>query len=111
MPSWRDEPAISTDLKDPEGGTVALRDAEYVWQTGSYLVWPAAAKLLIESLPVDAPVDNFLSKHVYERNLRALVCWPLPAMQEAPHEGDVVRSGFPQTAGAPAEAPIEIGDA
>jgi len=113
--SWRDVPAVSTDLKDAEGGTVSLREAEYVWQTGSYLIWPTAAKHLIESLPVDAPVDKYLSKHVHKRELRALVCWPLPAMQEAPHEGDVVRSGFVPKAAevmAPAEAPpVEIGDA
>lgn len=91
--SWRDE-WMSTEWKDPKGDAVVLRDAEYIWQTSSYLIWPPAAAELVKALPADAPVDNFLSRLVMERRIRALVCWPLPSMQVAAHEGDVVRSGF-----------------
>ena len=91
--SWRDE-WIATDWRDPKGDAVVLRDAEYLWQTSSYLIWPPAAAELVKALPADAPADNFLSRHAMERTVRALVCWPLPSMQEAAHEGDVVRSGF-----------------
>ena len=54
-----------------------------------------AARKLVEQLPVDGPVDNFLSKHILHGRVRALVCDPMLAMQEAPYEGDIERSGFP----------------
>ena len=92
---WRDdEPAVATGLSDPHGGPVVIREAEYVWQTSSYVIWPAAARLLVSKLPASAPADNFLSRWYVEGALRAYCCWPLPAMQRAAHEGDVLRSGF-----------------
>ena len=87
--SWReDRPAMRV-------GTVTLREAEYLWQTSSYVIWPAAAQLLLSSLPVDAPVDNFLARHVLNRRIRALVCQPELARQEVPYAGDIEHSGKP----------------
>ena len=36
--------------------TLTLTLAHYLWQTSSYVLWPAAARLLLAQLPLDAPV-------------------------------------------------------
>jgi GR25 family glycosyltransferase involved in LPS biosynthesis len=46
---WRRE--ISPDLVE----------AEYVWTTVGYIIWPRAAKLFLDRLPVDQPVDNWMA--------------------------------------------------
>lgn len=45
---WRRE--VSADLVE----------SEYVWTTVGYIVWPAGARILLDRLPVDQPVDNWL---------------------------------------------------
>jgi len=74
---------------------VQLREAEWLWQTHAYIVWPVAAQCLLEGLPIDAPVDNYISRNVLERKVRAFVCQPELATQEAPYaNGDVVHSSL-----------------
>ena len=68
-------------------GPHALREAEWMWQTHAYVVWPAAASVLLAALPCDAPVDVFLSKFFYERALTALVAQPPIAWQTSPYRG------------------------
>ena len=73
---------------------VRLREAEYIWQTACYVIWPAAARRLLASLPVDGPVDNFISKHTLSSRVCALVTQPKLAWQNAPYEeGDIAHSG------------------
>lgn len=48
--AWRDE---SHSLKLGYG----LRECEYVYQTSSYVLWPAAARKLLSELPIDGPAD------------------------------------------------------
>jgi len=70
-----------------------LREADYAWQTSSYLLWPAAARKLVGALPIDCPVDNFLSKFFVGRGLRALVALPNMAAQTSPYrDGDIMHS-------------------
>jgi GR25 family glycosyltransferase involved in LPS biosynthesis len=70
-----------------------LREAEYLWQTSSYLLWPAAARALLAGLPLDAPVDNFISRLVVQRRLRALVVVPHLVGQTSPYRnGDILHS-------------------
>merc|ERR1711971_466115 len=77
--AWRDEKhAIKLDP--------GLREAEYVYQTSSYILWPAAARKLLTCLPVDGPVDVYLSRLFLERKLRAVVARPRLAVQAAPYE-------------------------
>ena len=77
------------------GGGHVLREAHWLWQTHCYLIWPAAASELLGSLPVDAPVDVFLSRHFYERSLTALVAQPELAWQTCPYRGgDIVHSSL-----------------
>ena len=73
---------------------VKLREAEYIWQTACYVIWPAAARRLLASLPVDGPVDNFISRHALGSHVCALVTQPKLAWQNAPYEeGDIAHSG------------------
>ena len=53
-----------------------LRECEYVYQTSSYILWPAAARKLLTLLPVDGPADVYLSRLLLERKLRARMCRP-----------------------------------
>jgi GR25 family glycosyltransferase involved in LPS biosynthesis len=39
-----------------------LVEAEYVWTTVGYIVWPAAAELMLSMLPIDQPVDNWMAQ-------------------------------------------------
>ncbi|EOD17496.1 hypothetical protein EMIHUDRAFT_454642 [Emiliania huxleyi CCMP1516] len=67
-----------------------LRECEYVYQTSSYILWPAAARKLLTLLPVDGPADVYLSRLLLERKLRALMCRPRLVCQAAPYEnGDI----------------------
>merc|ERR1719379_1052915 len=38
-----------------------LAQAEYVWTTVGYMIWPSGARKLLQRLPVDSPVDNYMS--------------------------------------------------
>jgi len=33
----------------------------YVWTTVAYIIWPAGARLLLNQLPVNQPVDNWMA--------------------------------------------------
>lgn len=84
--AWRDERhAIKPAL--------GLKEAEYLYQTSSYIIWPAAARMLLTCLPINAPVDVWLSRMFLERRLRALVARPRLAWQAAPYEnGNIVHT-------------------
>lgn len=53
-----------------------VREAEYVWTTVGYLLWPLGARKLLEALPVDQPVDNFMSHLIAASKLRGFVVTP-----------------------------------
>ena len=73
----------------------ALKEAEWAWQTHAYVIWPAAAAVLLAGLPMDAPVDVYLSKHFHAKRLCGLVCEPMLVTQIDPyHGGDVVHSSL-----------------
>jgi len=38
-----------------------LVEAEYVWTTVGYIIWPAGARILLNRLPIDQPVDNWMA--------------------------------------------------
>jgi len=82
---------------------VALRlvSADYVWQTSSYIIWPAAARALLAELPMREPVDNFISRQILERRLQALILLPNLCKQvNAYNDGDILHSR-PAIAAAP----------
>jgi len=53
-----------------------LVEAEYVWTTVGYLIWPAAARLLLSKLPVSQPVDNFMAQQCASGELKAYCIRP-----------------------------------
>eukprot|EP00416_Gambierdiscus_australes_P042011 CAMPEP_0171114810 /NCGR_PEP_ID=MMETSP0766_2-20121228/86219_1 /TAXON_ID=439317 /ORGANISM="Gambierdiscus australes, Strain CAWD 149" /LENGTH=105 /DNA_ID=CAMNT_0011577121 /DNA_START=39 /DNA_END=353 /DNA_ORIENTATION=- len=77
-----------------------LFEAEYLWTTVAYVLWPDGALKLLSLLPVDCPVDNFMAWQCAQRNLRAFAAVPALADQEqewdcgsdVPHSDDVVLS-------------------
>jgi len=74
-------------------GGALLREAAYVWQTSSYLLYPPAARRLVHELPVDCPVDNFLSAQILFGKLRALVTVPALVWQAAAYQnGNIVHT-------------------
>jgi GR25 family glycosyltransferase involved in LPS biosynthesis len=62
-------------------------EAEWAWQTHAYVLWPAAARVLLAGLPINAPVDVFLSRYLHERKLCGLVLEPMLATQVDPYGG------------------------
>jgi len=72
---------------------VDLVQASYLWQTSSYVLWPAAARALVAGLPIAEPVDNYMSRLVLEGQLVALVCLPYLCRQANAYcDGDIHHS-------------------
>lgn len=75
-----------------------LFEAEYLWTTVAYLLWPRGAQTLLSELPVDQPVDNFMAWLIATRRMKALAVDPPIVEQEeewdcgndVPHSDDVV---------------------
>eukprot|EP00929_Paragymnodinium_shiwhaense_P123595 TRINITY_DN9764_c0_g1_i1.p1 TRINITY_DN9764_c0_g1~~TRINITY_DN9764_c0_g1_i1.p1 ORF type:complete len:380 (+),score=65.37 TRINITY_DN9764_c0_g1_i1:103-1242(+) len=51
-------------------------ESEYVWTTVGYIVWPAGARVLLDRLPVDQPVDNFMAQAAADGALNAYCVRP-----------------------------------
>jgi GR25 family glycosyltransferase involved in LPS biosynthesis len=45
-----------------------IAQAEYVWTTVGYVIWPSGARKLLQRLPVDSPVDNYMSWASHEKD-------------------------------------------
>lgn len=88
--AWRSDGA---ELRRHIGLGMELREAEYFWWAGCYVLWPAAAQRLVaRHLPVHAPTDVALSELFLRRSLRALV--PVPRLAWADNEtGEALRDG------------------
>jgi GR25 family glycosyltransferase involved in LPS biosynthesis len=83
---WRDSRRIT--IEGPP--VLRLREAEYLWQTSSYVIWPAAARELLAHLPIDCPTDCYISKLVLEGYVTAVVACPQIAEQRDPYaKGDI----------------------
>merc|ERR1719409_928143 len=70
------KPGAVGDTLPPLALPSGLREAQYVYQTSSYVLWPAAARVLLTQLPIDGPVDCFMSRLYLERKLRAIYARP-----------------------------------
>lgn len=51
-------------------------ESEYVWTTVGYLIWPAGARTLLDRLPVDQPVDNFMAQAAADGAINAYCIRP-----------------------------------
>ncbi|KAL1521068.1 hypothetical protein AB1Y20_022623 [Prymnesium parvum] len=76
---WRND---STADKVNAKLNCALREADFLYQTSSYVIWPAAARKLLSHLPINAPVDVFISRMTLERHIRSFVVTPKLACQK-----------------------------
>lgn len=77
--SWRTD-AVSDRARGKLSSTVA--EADFLYQTSSYVIWPAAARALLSNLPINAPVDVFISRVTLERKVRSFVARPKLACQK-----------------------------
>lgn len=53
-----------------------VREAEYLWTTTGYVLWPSGARKLLAALPVNQPVDNFMATLMSKRKLRGFAVTP-----------------------------------
>mmetsp|Transcript_3899 Transcript_3899/g.9948 ORF Transcript_3899/g.9948 Transcript_3899/m.9948 type:complete len:398 (-) Transcript_3899:116-1309(-) len=56
--------------------SIDVVEAEYVWTTVGYLVWPAGARLLLDRLPINQPVDNWMATMCAEGDIKAYCVRP-----------------------------------
>lgn len=53
-----------------------LVESEYVWTTVGYIVWPAGARILLNRLPIDQPVDNWMAAICAKGDIKAYCVAP-----------------------------------
>lgn len=53
-----------------------LVESEYVWTTVGYMIWPAGARILLNRLPIDQPVDNWMATACAEGALKSYCVRP-----------------------------------
>jgi len=58
-----------------------LVEAEYVWTTVAYVIWPAGARKLLAQLPVDQPVDNWMASLCARGSLKSYCVRPKIVLQ------------------------------
>jgi len=71
-----------------------VREAEYLWTTVGYVLWPSGARKLLAALPVDQPVDNFMARLMAAGTLRGFAVVPeiLKQAKEWNVDNDVAHS-------------------
>jgi len=65
-----------------------LVEAEYVWTTVGYIIWPHTARMLLSKLPVDQPLDNWLALMAAHGQLKAYCVRPAIIQQARPWNVD-----------------------
>merc|ERR1719401_670259 len=58
-----------------------LVEAEYVWTTVGYIIWPAGARALLSQLPVNEPVDNWMAALCAQGQVKAYCVRPKIILQ------------------------------
>merc|ERR1719440_649628 len=58
-----------------------IAEAEYVWTTVGYMIWPSGARKLLQRLPVDSPVDNYMSWASHE-NVTKVYAFKTPLIKQ-----------------------------
>lgn len=84
-----------------------LMNPSFVWTTVGYIIWPSGAKKLIDLLPMDMPVDNFMAWHIKQGALKAFSVKVSAVRQAAawnvgsdvPHSDDIAMWNSPEFAG------------
>jgi len=60
-----------------------VSEAEYLWTTVGYVVWPGGAQKLLDNLPINQPVDNFMAGLISARKVRGFAVTPAAVVQAA----------------------------
>ena len=68
---------LPTDLSQPDGQRVLLREVSRVHGSHAYVIWPLAARRLLASLPLTVPVDVLIARNIFQDRVRALICQPV----------------------------------
>lgn len=58
-----------------------VREAEYLWTTVGYIVWPVGARKLLAEMPIDQPVDNYMAKLISLGKVRGFAVAPAVVRQ------------------------------
>jgi len=58
-----------------------LVEAEYVWTTVGYIIWPSCARALLDRLPVNEPVDNWMAGLCAQGTIKAYCVRPKIVLQ------------------------------
>merc|ERR550514_1887726 len=61
-----------------------MAEVDYVWTTVGYIIWPKGARKLLQRLPIDSPVDNFMSWASHTNHTVAYATSQPIIKQEAP---------------------------
>mgnify|MGYP007078096385 CR=1 FL=1 len=69
-------PAVPSQAADLGAGGGEVMPARAVTQATAYVMWPEAARQLLELMPLDVSVTSFMSKHVEGRRISALMTSP-----------------------------------
>lgn len=79
-----------------------IYEAEYLWTTVAYLLWPQGARHLLSTLPVDEPIDNFMAWQMATRRICGFAIHPPLAEQAGAWDAksDVTHSDDAMIAGS-----------
>ena len=69
-----DQAGSGSPLTTADGST--LSSVHSTAQVTAYVLWPRAARVLLDALPLDLPVSAFLGRLIAERKVTALVATP-----------------------------------
>lgn len=61
-----------------------LVEAEYVWTTVAYMIWPAGARILLSLLPINEPVDNWMAAACASHKVKSYCVRPKIVHQAEP---------------------------
>jgi len=61
--------------------SLELVEAEYVWTTVAYIIWPACARRFLSRLPIDEPVDNWMAGMAAASEIKAYCVRPKIVLQ------------------------------
>jgi glycosyl transferase family 25 len=73
----------SKDRGSPKKVGKVLQKPYFVWTTVGYVIWPKAAKALLNMKPLDAPVDNFMAVKIMDEEISAFSVRPAVVRQAA----------------------------
>ena len=70
-----------------------VREVQYAWNLSGYVVWPQTIRVLLENMPMNEPVDNYIARLYYDGKLKAYACNPMIVKQFCTQcDGDILHT-------------------